>query len=273
MNAPVVSTASPFDAIRRTDECGEYWSARELMPMLGYTRWEHVPDVIERAMLAVNNAGMQAPDHIRSAAKLAQTGLSGVERSLFDYHLTRFGAYMVAMNSDVRKRAVAEAQTYFAVKTREAEVSRRELSRLELIDLARDAEIGRLAAEAKVAELKPAAEAWDHLASTAAGDYSVNEAAKILSRDPGIVIGEGRLWRLLDEWRWTYRDAAGDRRAYQTQVDAGRLAGRARSHHNPRNGELVIDAPQVRVTVKGLADLRKRLRPADGLTVLSGGAA
>lgn len=125
--------------------------------------------------------------------------------------------------------------------------------------VAADAHDARELAEARVAELQPSADAWDHLASTAAGDYSVNEAAKIISRDPVLLIGEGRLWKLLDAWRWTYRDASGDRRAYQAQVDAGRLAGRARSHHNPRSGELVVDAPQVRVSAKGLADIRRKM--------------
>lgn len=32
---------SPFDGIRHEDEDGkEFWSARELYKLLGYTRWE-----------------------------------------------------------------------------------------------------------------------------------------------------------------------------------------------------------------------------------------
>lgn len=122
-------------------------------------------------------------------------------------------------------------------------------------------------AEAKVAELAPSASAWDHLASTAHGDYSVNEAAKTLSRDAGIAIGERRLFGHLKEWGWTYRDAAHNWRPYQYQVDAGRLATRARSHHHPRTGELVMDAPQVRVTAKGLGDIHSRL--TRGLSVVA----
>jgi DNA-damage-inducible protein D len=51
-------TVSPFDSIRRIDEHGkEYWLARDLMPLLGYEKWERVPDVIERAMSACQNTG------------------------------------------------------------------------------------------------------------------------------------------------------------------------------------------------------------------------
>jgi phage antirepressor YoqD-like protein len=87
----------------------------------------------------------------------------------------------------------------------------------------------------------------------------VNQAATVLSRNPATVIGEGRLWKLLDSWQWTYRAADGCRRPYQAQVDTGRLASKAQSHHHPRTGELVLDPPQVRVTAKGLEEIHRRL--------------
>lgn len=253
---------SPFDAIRRDDEAGEYWTARDLMPLLGYTSWDRVPDVIDRARAAINNSAGQAPDHIRGASKMVPIG-SGAERALMDYRLTRYAAYVVAMNGDPRKPEVASAQSYFAVKTREAEQPAPLTlpGRKQLAQMVIEAETARELAEARVAELTPSAAAWDHLASTD-GDLSVNEAAKVLSRDPAITIGERRLWNLLLEWRWLYRDGHGDVRPYQQHVDNGRLACRARSHHHPRTGELLIDAPQVRVTPKGLADIRTRLATA-----------
>jgi prophage antirepressor-like protein len=133
----------------------------------------------------------------------------------------------------------------------------RELSRLELIELARDAELGRLAAEARVAELAPAAESWQALAS-ANGDYSVADAAKILTRD-GIKIGRDRLFTVLARLGWTYRAGDGRWRIKQVAVETGRLSELPSSHYHPRTGELVLDPPQVRVTVKGVADLRRVL--------------
>ena len=114
--------------------------------------------------------------------------------------------------------------------------------------------------EQQVAVLEPSAKAWDHLAS-AAGDLSVNETAKTISRSGDVVIGERRLFTLLADWGWIYRDAEREWRPYQAQVDTGRLATRARSHHHPRTGELVLDAPQLRVTPKGMAEIHRRLAP------------
>ena len=49
---------SPFDSIRAFDKQGnECWYARQLMPVLGYRKWERVPSVIERAMASCENAG------------------------------------------------------------------------------------------------------------------------------------------------------------------------------------------------------------------------
>lgn len=159
-----IPVASPFDAIRRTDEGGiEYWSARDLMPLLDYDRWERFEDAVARAEAAINNSDEEAPDHIRGAAKMVTLG-SGAKRNIVDFHLTRYGAYMVAMNSDPRKPAVAQAQTYFAIRTREAETSpvQRQIPRDlgEALRLAADEYDARRLAESKVRELEgPAAQA------------------------------------------------------------------------------------------------------------------
>lgn len=112
---------------------------------------------------------------------------------------------------------------------------------------------------AKVAELEPAANSWQTLAA-AEGDFSVSDAAKILARDPAIKLGRNRLFTLLDEYRWTYRQLADDRpRVMQAAIERQWLSEIPQSHYHPRSGELVMDAPQVRVTVKGLHELHKRL--------------
>ncbi|MCY0962456.1 phage antirepressor N-terminal domain-containing protein [Streptomyces sp. H27-H5] len=112
---------------------------------------------------------------------------------------------------------------------------------------------------ARVAELEPAAQSWNTLAE-AVGDFAVADAAKILSRDPAMKLGRNRLFTLLDDLRWTYRQQVDGRpRAMQAAIETGRLSELPSSHYHPRTGELVLDAPQVRVTVKGLHELHKRL--------------
>lgn len=107
---------NPFDSIRRfTPDGQEYWSARELMPLLGYPRWHDFEDTIKRAMAACENASNPVREHF-SGSILKTKG-----RPQQDYHLTRYACYLVAMNGDPRKPEIASAQTYFAVKTREAE--------------------------------------------------------------------------------------------------------------------------------------------------------
>lgn len=125
---------SPFDVIRRTDEHGDYWLARELMPLLGYRKWEKFEDSIERARVSIATTGMD-PDAEASRRREAYGRTRQVGAN---YRLTRHGAFITAMNGDVRKPEIAAAQAYFAVRTREAEmaqavtpaeISRRDLAR------------------------------------------------------------------------------------------------------------------------------------------------
>ncbi len=116
------SVGSPFDAIRRTDATGrEYWSARDLMNPMGYGRWNEFRPVIDRAMRSATNQGHEVEPLFRVNPE--KTG----GRPREDYRLTRFAAYLVAMNGDPRKPEVAAAQAYFAVRTREAETAARPL--------------------------------------------------------------------------------------------------------------------------------------------------
>ncbi|HEX6968734.1 MAG TPA: phage antirepressor KilAC domain-containing protein [Micromonosporaceae bacterium] len=115
----------------------------------------------------------------------------------------------------------------------------------------------RVAAE--LAEAAPKARSWDTLAS-GDGDFSVADAAKILSRDPVIAVGERRMFTVLADQGWIYRQRGDGRwRVYQSAVERGWLSEMPSSHYHPRTGELVLDAPQVRVTVKGLHELHRRL--------------
>ena len=113
---------SLFEDIKHINEYGqEYWSARELMPVLQYAQWRRFNETIERAQEACVSSGNAAPEHFANVGKSSPMPNGGV-REVEDYHLSRYACYLVAMNGDPRKHAVALAQTYFAVKTRQQEL-------------------------------------------------------------------------------------------------------------------------------------------------------
>lgn len=99
----------------------EYWTARELMPVLEYKRWSRFTDAIERAKKACEISGNRISDHFADVGKMVTIG-SSAQRKVEDYYLSRYACYLIAMNGDPRKEAIAFAQTYFAVKTRQQEL-------------------------------------------------------------------------------------------------------------------------------------------------------
>lgn len=132
-------------------------------------------------------------------------------------------------------------------------------SKKELAQWVIEAEERAEAAEAQVRELAPPAAAWNELAD-AVGDYSVSDAAKVLSRDPNIKTGERRLFEYLAAIGWIFRSVTGRWRIYQTQIENGRLAEKVgKPYWHEGRGEMVNSDPIVRVTPKGLAELHKRL--------------
>ncbi|MBM4683798.1 hypothetical protein GS532_07645 [Rhodococcus hoagii] len=119
------STGSPFDAIRQVRPDGtEFWSARELAQHLEYETWRNFAAAIDRAVMSASNAKTDVTSHVVGVNKVVERPQGG-SLMVDDYELSRFGAYLVVMNGDPRKPAIAEAQAYFAIRTRQAEVVER----------------------------------------------------------------------------------------------------------------------------------------------------
>lgn len=252
---PQPAGSSPFDAIREVDANGrDFWSARRLQPLMGYRRWANLLPAIERAKSAARNQGASIEENFPGSQKDAGQAGPGAQ----DYELSRFAAYLVAMNGDPNKPEVAAAQAYFAVQTHRAEVAQIQPAAPALpadYEEALVALLGKVRDNkeltAKVAELEPAAQAYEVLAS-AKGDYSLRDAAYILNRDPGIQTGQNRLMVSIRKFQMVGRDVP--YASHQTH-----LTQRAQSYKDRESGEELLAKPQLRITVAGLRYLHKRL--------------
>jgi len=117
-----MSQTPDFESIKQVNPYGEeYWSARSLATLLGYSQWRRFEEAIQRAMVACEQSGNIVANHFASAGKMVRLG-SGSEREVKDYNLSRFACYLVAQNGDPRKPEIAAAQVYFAVSTRAHEI-------------------------------------------------------------------------------------------------------------------------------------------------------
>lgn len=115
-------TQSPFDAIKQINSDGsEFWSARALMKLMGYSAWRNFGVPLERAIRAAINQNIDVTSHFAESRKMVERAQGGGV-SQEDYHLSRFAAYLVTMNGDPNKAEVAAAQGYFAKQTRFAEL-------------------------------------------------------------------------------------------------------------------------------------------------------
>jgi len=104
----------------------EYWSARELMPILGYSTWAKFIETIERAKKSFKTTEGSMGDHFAGAGKMVAIG-SKSSREVQDFFLTRYACYLIALNGDFRKPEIAFAQKYFATQTRKQELLQQEI--------------------------------------------------------------------------------------------------------------------------------------------------
>ena len=130
MNELKEYTERLFEDIKHIDKNGnEFWYARELMPLLEYSKWENFNSVIQKSVLSYNNSNNDDSYWLPEVRKPIITG-KGKEEYIKDYKLSRYICYLIVQNANPRKKMVALGQTYFAIQTRRQELSEKEYNTL-----------------------------------------------------------------------------------------------------------------------------------------------
>jgi len=113
-----------FEDIKRVRDDGtEYWMARELAPILEYTKWENFTKVINKAKIACKNSGHEVSYDFPEVRKIVEAGATS--KPVKDFELTRYACYLIVQNGDPRKEVIALGQTYFAIQTYRQEIADR----------------------------------------------------------------------------------------------------------------------------------------------------
>jgi len=109
------------DHSNTTDNGIEFWFARDIQHLLGYSEWRNFTNVITKAKTSCEASGNIIFDHFVDINKMVIIG-SGAQKPVDDMMLTRYACYLIAQNGDPKKEPIAFAQNYFAVQTRKYEI-------------------------------------------------------------------------------------------------------------------------------------------------------
>ena len=86
-------------------------------------------DLIERAKVACKESNNNIDNHFVLQCKMIKLA-KGATRKVIDYKLSRYACYLMVMNGNPRKNIIALGQTYFAIQTRNQELSEKEYNNL-----------------------------------------------------------------------------------------------------------------------------------------------
>ena len=111
-----------YEKIKHIAEAGEeYWTARELAKILEYSDYRNFLEVARKAWTACHNSGVNPHNHFGTFTEMVSIG-SNAERQIDNIKMSRYACYLTVQNANPSKVIVAQAQTYFAIQTRKAEL-------------------------------------------------------------------------------------------------------------------------------------------------------
>lgn len=125
-------TASFESHANKTENGVEFWLARDLQKLLGYSEWRNFNIAISKAKISCEASKNKPSDHFVDTNKMVDLG-SGGQREIDDIILSRYACYLIAQNGDPSKPEIAFAQTYFALQTRRAELIEKRLLETERV--------------------------------------------------------------------------------------------------------------------------------------------
>lgn len=118
----IQSLTDTFEDHSRITENGiEFWFARDIQHLLGYTEWRNFLNVIIKAKTTCEASGNAIVDHFVDVNKTIEMP-KGANKEIDDIMLTRYACYLIAQNGDPKKEPIAFAQNYFAIQTRKFEI-------------------------------------------------------------------------------------------------------------------------------------------------------
>ena len=129
----VMTLRKTFEEHAYEEKGVEFWFARDLQVLLGYSEWRNFSNAIDKAKISCKNSKISVVDHFVDINKMVTLG-SGSERGVSDIMLTRYACYLIAQNGDPKKEEIAFAQSYFALQTRKQELLEERIAQVERIN-------------------------------------------------------------------------------------------------------------------------------------------
>lgn len=123
---------SCFEEFAYEQDGVEYWMARELQELLGYTDWRNFNNIVTKAKESCKTSGEAVSDHFVDVNKTIPMP-KGATKEVSDFMLTRYACYLIAQNGDPKKEQIAFAQSYFAVQTRKQEILEQHIQLMECL--------------------------------------------------------------------------------------------------------------------------------------------